>query len=266
MLEALHKNADRFKGFADTYDEARPKMPGYPAEVIARWLGRAPHTVVDLGCGTGLSLPVWQGKAEKVVGVEPSGDMLALAKAKNLPNTTFVQAFAHETGLPDSMADVVICSQSFHWMEPAVTLREVGRILKPNGIFATVDCDWPPVCDWRAEDAYRALREREQDLELAYPDLSDSFVRFPKERHLQNIKESGQFSYTREIVFANRESCTSERLSRLMLSQGGLQAILRLHPEEIEADLARFRETVFSIYGNTPFPIEFCYRMRIGVK
>ena len=68
MLEALHKNADRFKGFADTYDEARPKMPGYPAEVIARWLGRAPHTVVDLGCGTGLSLPVWQGKAEKVVG------------------------------------------------------------------------------------------------------------------------------------------------------------------------------------------------------
>ena len=51
-----------------------------------------------------------------------------------------------------------------------------------------------------------------------------------------------------------------------MLSQGGLQAILRLHPEEIEADLARFRETVFSIYGNTPFPIEFCYRMRIGVK
>ena len=36
--------------------------------------------------------------------------------------------------------------------------------------------------------------------------------------------------------------------------------------KEIEADLARFRKTVFSIYGNTPFPIEFCYRMRIGVK
>ena len=31
-------------------------------------------------------------------------------------------------------------------------------------------------------------------------------------------------------------------------------------PEEIEADLARFRKTVFSIYGNASFPIEFCYR------
>lgn len=266
MLESLQKNADRFKGFADTYDEARPKMPDYPAEVIARWLGRAPHTVVDLGCGTGLSLPVWQEKAGKVIGVDPSGDMLALAKAKNLPNTTFVQAFAHETGLPDSMADAVICSQSFHWMEPVATLREIGRILKPDGVFATVDCDWPPICDWRAEAAYRTLREREQELELAYSDLSDSFVRFPKEQHLQNIKECGQFSYTREIVFANRESCTAERLCRLMLSQGGLQAILRLHPEAIEADMARFRETVFSTYGDASFSVEFCYRMRIGVK
>ena len=97
MLEELKKNADRFHGFADTYDEVRPKMPAYPTEVITRWLERRPQTVVDLGCGTGLSLLIWQGKAEKIIGVEPSGDMLACAKAKNLPNTTFIQAFAHET-------------------------------------------------------------------------------------------------------------------------------------------------------------------------
>lgn len=266
MLEELKKNADRFHGFADTYDEVRPKMPAYPTEVITRWLERRPQTVVDLGCGTGLSLLIWQGKAEKIIGVEPSGDMLACAKAKNLPNTTFIQAFAHETGLPDGAADAAICSQSFHWMEPAATLREVGRILKPGGIFATVDCDWPPVCNPRAEEAFQMLREREQALELELSDIRDTFVRFPKERHLQEIKESEQFRYAREIVFANREACTAARLYGLMLSQGGLQTILRMHPEKIEADIACFRETVFSVYGDAPFPVEFCYRMRIGVK
>lgn len=55
----LQKNADRFKGFADIYDSARPKMPTYPVKIIKRYLGRTPETVVDLGCGTGLSTLVF---------------------------------------------------------------------------------------------------------------------------------------------------------------------------------------------------------------
>ena len=39
------------------------------------------------------------------------------------------QGYAHATGLPDAFADVVVCSQSFHWMEPESTLQEIGRIL-----------------------------------------------------------------------------------------------------------------------------------------
>ena len=48
-------NADRFSGFADIYENARPKVPRYPVDVICRYLGRAPRLVVDMGCGTGLS-------------------------------------------------------------------------------------------------------------------------------------------------------------------------------------------------------------------
>lgn len=266
MLEELQKNADRFRGFADAYDDARPRMPLYPVEVAERWLGHSPRTVVDLGCGTGLSLLAWQGRAETVIGVEPSGDMLTCAKAKKLANTTLIQKFAHDTGLPEQTADVVVCSQSFHWMEPNATLREVGRILKPGGIFMTVDCDWPPVCHWQAEAAYLSLRQKEQELEGKFPALREAFVRFPKKRHLQNIQESGQFRYTREILFANRENCSAQRLCRLVLSQGGIQAILRLYPEKIQEEIRQFQETVGQLYGKAHFPVEFCYRMRMGIK
>ena len=35
--------------------------------------------------------------------------------------------------------------QALHWMEPAPTFGEVARLLRPGGVFAALDCDWPPV-------------------------------------------------------------------------------------------------------------------------
>ena len=53
--------------------------------------------------------------------------------------------FSFATGLPDASADVVIAVQAMHWMEPVSTLAEVARILRPGGVFASFDADWPPV-------------------------------------------------------------------------------------------------------------------------
>ena len=112
------KNADRFVGFADTYENARPAMPQYPITVIKKYLKREPEIVVDLGCGTGLSTVIWKDYSKKVIGVEPSEDMLSIARKKQYNNISFIKAFSHKTGLPNEFADAVVCSQSFHWMEP----------------------------------------------------------------------------------------------------------------------------------------------------
>ena len=266
MTSDAAKNADRFLGFAELYEQARPAMPDYPIHVIIKYLGRIPEKVIDLGCGTGLSTFVCANRCGKVIGIEPNAEMLAVASAKQTGCVSFYQAFSHETGVEDNTADAAICSQSFHWMEPFQTLREVNRVLKPNGVFATVDCDWPPVCGWQAEKAYNDLFHQVELVEQAHEDLKDSFKRWDKSNHLQNIQESGYFRFAREIVFFNTEKCTADRLIALALSQGGLQNILKTKPELITAQVEVYKTVINEMFGNKEFEIDFCYRMRLGVK
>lgn len=265
-MSSKQNNADRFSGFADIYENARPKVPRYPVDVICRYLGGAPQLVVDMGCGTGLSSEVWQGVSERIIGIEPSDDMRGIAEKKSNAAMSFIKAFSDSTGLEDNCADAVVCSQSFHWMEPLSTLKEVDRILKKGGVFATIDCDWPPIAKWQAEKAYARLYGKVTEIEAGVPEIKESFIRYSKDKHLENIIKSGYFTYARELLFSNTEACTKERFRNIILSQGSTQTILKKYPELIEKQLAEFNEAVNSCFDSEPFNIEFCYRMRIGIK
>lgn len=259
-------NADRFKGFADTYESVRPGFPSFAVKMLLQYLGYAPVRTVDLGSGTGLSTTAWREYAQEIIGIEPSDDMIAVAKTKETENIRFIKRYAHDTGLENASADIVVCSQSFHWMEPQKTLSEVNRILKPGGVFAAVDCDWPPVSLWQAEKAYEALAGKVKKLESELDDVKSSFVRHEKNRHLTNIKNSAYFNYAREILFSNAEPCTAERFVHILLSQGGVQSILAKYPELIAKDVEIFKTQIFNIFGAGVFEIDFSYRMRIAVK
>ena len=268
MKESLQLNADRFLGFANVYDYARPKSPEKVKEIILKYLGNNPSFVVDMGCGTGLSTRIWSKVSSKVIGIEPSTDMIRIAKEKSsgLDNVLFISAFSDDTGLDNNCADVITCSQSFHWMNPETTLNEVSRILKKGGVFAVYDCDWPPVCNWEAELEYQKLFEKVTEIESTHPNIKDSFMRWDKNKHLLNLKNSGKFRYVREIVFSNSEKCDAQRFISIALSQGGLQAIIKANINEITPCLTAFKERVPAIFGNTEFKMDFCYRMRIGIK
>ncbi|MBU3156989.1 class I SAM-dependent methyltransferase [Clostridium estertheticum] len=268
MKENLQLNADRFMGFADVYNNARPKCPEKVKEIILKYLNRDPTLVVDLGCGTGLSTRIWSEVSNKVIGIEPSTDMIKVAREKTvgLDNILFNSEFSDNTQLNNSCADIITCSQSFHWMNPENTLNEVSRILKKGGIFAVYDNDWPPVCNWEAEFEYNKLFDKVREFELTHPDIKESFKRWDKDKHLSNIKNSGNFRYVREIVFSNSEICNAQRFISIALSQGGVQAIMKANIDEINPLLISFKERIIDIFGSSEFNIDFCYRMRIGVK
>ena len=151
-------------------------------------------------------------------------------------------------------------------MEPQSSLREINRILKPGGIFSTVDCDWPPVSDWRVEKAYTDLFKKVAFIQKTDNVVSASFIRWDKAEHLNHIRRSAYFRYAREIVFSNRGKCTAKRMIGLAESQGGLQGILKCRPELIESDVEVFVQTVQAVFRNRIFDIDFDYRMRLGVK
>ena len=79
----------------------------------------------------------WAEFAKKVLGIDVSIDMVECAKRKTKEeNVSYLVGRGSSTGLADQNVDIVTCSSSIHWMEPASTLQEIDRILKPDGLFA----------------------------------------------------------------------------------------------------------------------------------
>lgn len=269
----LQSNIERFTGFADVYDSYRPEAPEMVVEILTRYLGRRPALVIDLGCGTGLSTLIWNGHAERILGVEPNGDMRskAISKLQHLPegaqdHIAFVSGYSNQLEVESASADIITCSQSFHWMEPVSTLQEAHRVLREGGVFAAYDCDWPPTLSWPLEQQYMKLYHKCDEILEREVAKESQAVKRNKDEHLLHLQKSGVFRYTREVVFHHHEQCDAERYVGLMLSQGGLQSVLKLGKTELNEDLAAFRRSAEQYFNGETKQILLSYRMRLGIK
>lgn len=266
----LAANVERFMGFAGLYDAHRPQPPLVILNILTQ-LAQTPRPslVVDLGSGTGLSTLIWSERAVAVVGIEPSADMRRQAEERtsSLPDVTNVryqEGLSHATGLPDGSADIVTCSQSLHWMEPESTFAEVVRILRPGGVFAAYDCDWPPTMHWQAEQAYKECIAQAVAIERERG-LSRDVRQWDKHQHLERMRESGRFRFTKEIVLHHIEEGNADRLVGLVLSQGLIATLLKHGMSRVEIGIETLQEVVDRTIGSQPMTWYWSYRMRLGV-
>ena len=251
-------------GFAARYDRFRPRTPRALLEVLCRYARvERPALVVDLGCGTGLSTRTWSGVAEHVVGIEPNPAMLAAAE--RAPGVEYREAFADETGLTGSVADIVTCSQSLHWMEPEPTFAEVERILRPGGVFAAYDYDWPPVVDPELDEAFKAYqgRRRQARRERGIERGAD---RWAKEKHLERMRASGRFRFCRELVLHSIEEGNAQRVGGFTRSLG--LPVADRSDDELERELRvdALEEIARRVLGERTVPFHIGYRVRVGVR
>jgi SAM-dependent methyltransferase len=263
MVDAV----SRFLGFADSYDRSRPWPPPELPDLLARWVGVAEPAVVDVGAGSGHSTVLWAGRAGSITAVEPNPDMRSVltaqvAQTADPSRFTVVDGTAEATGLPDGCADVVTASQAMHWFDPDRALPEIARLLRPGGVFAAYDGDWPPATHHEVDAAYLAfatIEFAEQDARGLRP------AHAAKDRHLARIAESGLFRFTRELCLHQVSGGDADDLMAMVRTQGGVRVLLADGMTEDELGLTAL-EAAARKHLATPVPWYWSYRLRLGVK
>lgn len=255
-------------GAASSYNRARPSPPPALLDLLTQIIGTPhPAQVVDLGSGTGLSTTIWAERAERAIGIEPNADMRgeAVRNAAGSPYAAQIEyreGLAQQTGLPDACADIVTAAQAFHWMEPTATLAEVARILRPGGLFAAYDYDAPPTTTWELDRLAQEVTTRLVGL-IRQRGLAPAIKIWPKDRHLDQMRESGYFRFTHEALLHHVEQGDAARYLEMMRSNAFSQ---QFQFTDQELGLDRLTRAASELLGSHPIPWYWSYRVRIGVK
>ena len=132
-------------------------------EAILRAIGD--HRVgrlVDIGTGTGTMLHLLADRADTMIGIDRSPDMLRFGRARLLQDriakAELRQGDMNALDLPTGSADTVVLHQVLHYApRPASVIAEAARILKPNGKLIVVDVAPHDREDLRREHAHARL-------------------------------------------------------------------------------------------------------------
>jgi ubiquinone/menaquinone biosynthesis C-methylase UbiE len=93
------------------------------------------HEILELGCGTGHWTEFLSNQGFKVTAVDISDAMLAIAKAKEIEEATFLKADATSLPFSDSSFCTIIAITMLEFVEDLQSaLNEIYRVLKPDGL------------------------------------------------------------------------------------------------------------------------------------
>ncbi|WP_219467662.1 class I SAM-dependent methyltransferase [Nonomuraea rhizosphaerae] len=151
-----------FDRVADAYDAGRPTYPDemYRALTEVSGVDLDGATTVDVGAGTGILTRALRARGSRVIAVDAGAEMLARLLSKGTDgDTAALRADGNALPLTDGVADLVTYAQSWHWLDPVISIAEARRVLRPDG--AIVGC-WnlahASQADWLAAYEERLAR------------------------------------------------------------------------------------------------------------
>jgi len=194
----------QFNTCATEYHKFRPDYPMALFELlIERFKLSNTSLIADVGCGTARASIAFAEQNIKVIGLDPSLEMLQLGQKTSQDlglQISFLQSSAEEIALSDKTIDFINCAQAFHWFDSEKAFNEFKRILKPTGGFALY---------WNNRDQFTAcyLAEVEELITKYNPKYKGGYQ---SQDWRQIIKDSQLFTDIEFYSFSHSESLSIE--------------------------------------------------------
>lgn len=97
-------------------------------------LGRARGRVLEIGAGTGLNIRHYPPALDELILTEPDASMTRRLERRADGRAAVLAAAADRLPVPDASVDTVVSTFVLCTVEdPAATLREIRRVLRPDG-------------------------------------------------------------------------------------------------------------------------------------
>lgn len=121
-------------------DETWNHNAHYHEYLLSRVPERCRHAL-EIGCGTGGFSRLLAGRAEKVLALDLSPQMIRLARERSRlhPNVEFVAADVMTYRLPDERFDCVTTLTTLHHLPAEAVLGKIRKALRPGGVFVCLD-------------------------------------------------------------------------------------------------------------------------------
>lgn len=139
---------------AKRYDQELAAFEPIRRRAIACLRLQPGETVLDVGCGTGLSLALLRqgvGTHGRVIGIEQSPDMIAIAQervaAHGWRNVTLLAASAELVDSPRK-ADAALFHFTHDVLSSACAVTNIVDLLKPNARWVAAGLQWSHPWDW----------------------------------------------------------------------------------------------------------------------
>jgi SAM-dependent methyltransferase len=148
------RTSEAYRSQAGDYDRRTSRFQHWRELLVSRLPTRPGDVVLDVGCGTGLCMPLLQKKVAPggtVVGIDESEQMLAIAAERaaehGWTNVRLVAAPVSEATI-DVTADAAIFCAVHDVLQSAAALDNVFERLRAGAAVAAIGGKWPGVWLW----------------------------------------------------------------------------------------------------------------------
>jgi ubiquinone/menaquinone biosynthesis C-methylase UbiE len=238
---------DDFGYYAETYDESVPDWPGEMAFYtgFAEVANKKGQSLLELACGTGRVIIRLAQSGLKVVGLDLSEKMLAVARQKGagMDNILWVQGDMRSFELGQQFGLVLIPGQAFHNLctpaDQAACLESIHRHLLPDGKFV-LHLD-PPDMAWLGE----LVRDKGGQFDL------EKQIRHPKTGRRVNHYQAWWYEPSTQSAITQirwEELDEADQVVRCVDSRK--DRLHSLFPFEVEHLFARTGFSIEAVYGD----------------